>query len=527
MQSKFTLLALLCLCAATPPAWFTGAGLLVLLGLLGFYRLADAPRRPYLQAYLFGLGHMLWFSFSLRHVSWAGYLAIAFCGGLYWLGSLWWCRLLRQYISGSLAFALAIALASFLRANMPEIGYPHGQPAHCLHAWPSLLGPACYGGEVLVNFLLAWLAALCLDLYRSWRLAQSPWRRALGMGLAWLLVALPMMLVDPRPQREAEQEQNLDILLLQPNLQAPFPREQEAYMALVQQQLLGPTQKWAGPEVKDAPDLVVWPESMAPHFLSEAPDKRELRLIWLMDDVLLAPDSRLISGGGISFKGGGQKVAAVLTDAQGRYCGHHEKLCLVPMGERIPFLQYLPDSWVEGIRSAFTAQNQGYWPSMEQGESRQPLQLADGTPFGALTCYDNAFPQPAWDHAQAGARFLVVLSNEAWYQQGGELQQMQAMTVFRALETGLDLLRCTVDGLSLWVDRQGRVRASLPGRGPIRGDKQPAAGFLRLTLSPLQSPASPMRWWHQLCVVLVLASSLLVFWHGCRSWGRLFRHKAG
>ena len=68
----------------------------------------------------------------------------------------------------------------------------------------------------------------------------------------------------------------------------------------------------------------------------------------------------------------------------------------------------------------------------------QPPAAADhraGVPFGVLLCYDNAYPEVAARQVAAGARFLVVLSNEAWYRRGAELAQMEALTVCRALET--------------------------------------------------------------------------------------------
>jgi len=101
-------------------------------------------------------------------------------------------------------------------------------------------------------------------------------------------------------------------------------------------------------------------------------------------------------------------------------------------------------------------------PEATPGEELPPLRDARGVSFGALLCYDNAFPEPARAQVERGARWLAVLSNESWYEGGGELTQLAAMTVLRALETGTPIVRCTMDGWTLWVDGRGRLRDVLP-----------------------------------------------------------------
>ena len=155
MRPVLALLAAVCLAAATPPGWFPGAGLAVLPGLAAFYALATSSRRPYSMAFCVGLAHMLAFSWSLRHVFWGGYVAVGILGAVYYLGAVAWTRVLRRWIPGGIAFGFGLAASQWLRAEMPGIGYPHGQAVHCLYAWPQLMGPVRWGGEVFANALLA------------------------------------------------------------------------------------------------------------------------------------------------------------------------------------------------------------------------------------------------------------------------------------------------------------------------------------------------------------------------------------
>jgi apolipoprotein N-acyltransferase len=134
-----------------------------------------------------------------------------------------------------------------------------------------------------------------------------------------------------------------------------------------------------------------------------------------------------------------------------------------------------------------------------------------------LMCYDNAFPGPSAAQVLAGARFLCVLSNESWFEGGGELTQLVAMTVVRALETATPLVRCTQDGYSVAVDAGGRVLAELP----VLPSPQAAARILRVDL-PLGAGRLPSMAWLRSAAGPVMAVLLLaMLTHGLLRWAKL------
>jgi apolipoprotein N-acyltransferase len=121
----------------------------------------------------------------------------------------------------------------------------------------------------------------------------------------------------------------------------------------------------------------------------------------------------------------------------------------------------LPKAAAEWIRQGI-AQVFGGEFEAEPGRVLPPLQTRDGVPFAALLCYDNAFPTTVAAEVAQGARFLVVLSNESWYRGGAELDQLAAITVFRAIATETPIFRCTTDGRTMAVDGAGQILAELP-----------------------------------------------------------------
>ena len=86
-----------------------------------------------------------------------------------------------------------------------------------------------------------------------------------------------------------------------------------------------------------------------------------------------------------------------------------------------------------------------------------------GSPLavGVLICYEDIFPELARDSAQSGAEVLAVVTNNAWYGEGGAAYQHATHSVLRAVETRRPVIRCGNGGWSGWIDEFGNIRATL------------------------------------------------------------------
>lgn len=494
--------------------------LLVLPGLMAFYALITASPRPLRHGYLFGCLFMAWFSWSVHHVLFAAYAAIVVTGGLYFLLAAAALRGLGRW--RVVRFAAATAAIFWLRAGMPEIYYPHGQPTHALFEWPALLlGALVVGGEPLCNALLAALAAAVVEAWRGWRTAEPEFvgarRQLVVTGLAVVAVSLLGSLTRSAPAATAE----VDVAAIEPGLHPMDPylgldaaAAHARYDELLEQRLLLPTRALA--MAAAPPDVVLWPEASLPLTVLPIEDVLAGKLRSPLPGAWPADAPPVVIGAQLERDGREVPAAFLLDPRSGRVRGHNEKVRRVPGGEFIPVVGLLPEGLADSIRRAFE-EALGTPPETAPGLPQPPLELAGGQRFGALICYDNAFPEPAGQLVSAGARFLVVVSNEAWYRGGAELPQLVAMSVCRALETGVPLIRCTTDGWSVAIDRDGRLIAALA----LQPAPTPAPRILRAKLRigpPAETPMASLRPFTGPLMAAWLALSIL---HGALAWARL------
>src|SRR5207245_7174845 len=137
----------------------------------------------------------------------------------------------------------------------------------------------------------------------------------------------------------------------------------------------------------------------------------------------------------------------------------------IPLSRWVSFMKY------------FTPIQGGFTP----GEHAVPFELTDlGVKTSVLICFEDIFPHLAREYVDDDTDFLVNLTNNGWFGESAAQWQHAASAVFRAVENGLQLVRCANNGLTCWVDAQGRLNdVYFPGSRDIY-----QAGF-KIVLVPL------------------------------------------
>lgn len=88
------------------------------------------------------------------------------------------------------------------------------------------------------------------------------------------------------------------------------------------------------------------------------------------------------------------------------------------------------------------------------------LHLQDGTPFGCAVCYESVYGDYCASYARQGARFLAVITNDAWWGDTPGYRQHLSYSRLRAIETRRSIARCGNTGISCFINPYGDIVSS-------------------------------------------------------------------
>ena len=196
-------------------------------------------------------------------------------------------------------------------------------------------------------------------------------------------------------------------------------------------------------------DLVVWPESAAPFYFQDE-EKYASRIKKLAESLkaymVVGSPAYDNDPGGVKFRN-----SAYLISPRGEVAGRSDKIHLVPFGEYVPLAKLLPfvHKLVVGVGD------------FSPGDKVDPLPVGKGK-IGILICFEGIFPELSRSYVQAGSRLLVNITNDAWYGRSSAPYQHLSMTVFRAVENRVPLVRAANTGITAIIDDKGRITSSTP-----------------------------------------------------------------
>jgi apolipoprotein N-acyltransferase len=144
--------------------------------------------------------------------------------------------------------------------------------------------------------------------------------------------------------------------------------------------------------------------------------------------------------------------SVLVIDGDGRVTGSYDKIHLVPLGEYLPFQDFLESlgmMQLTGVRGGFSV-----------GQGPRLLTVPGAPPATPLICYEIIFPHAI---TEAGTRpgWLLNLTNDAWFGSSAGPYQHFHQAQVRAVEQGLAVVRAANTGISAVIDPYGRVRAEI------------------------------------------------------------------
>ncbi|MEN8237300.1 MAG: apolipoprotein N-acyltransferase [Pseudomonadota bacterium] len=357
-------------------------------------------------------------------------------------------RFLRvQGLSRCLLFAVLWTGFEWIRGHF-FFAFPWNLIGYSWDRFPSFLQLAAYVGIYGVSLVTVFLATL-LNLWDEWKnrkLARSLMTTAFVLSLIIWGIIGSMRLYDSAPSKFSTK--STMIRLVQPNIEQKIKWRRDTAQAQFQH-LLKLTTQPADDLWNKQPDIIVWPESAVPFFLDES--QHALNII-----ANVLPDNSILITGAPRRTFGEPKPFTLWNSVfainhQGEIVGVYDKFHLVPFGEYLPLRKLLPTipKITEGTIDYSAA------------KGPQTLELPGLPPVSPLVCFEGIFPSEVTATQGPRPKWLLNITNDAWFgYTSGPFQHFASVRV-RAIEEGLPLIRVANSGISGIIDAYGRVIATL------------------------------------------------------------------
>jgi apolipoprotein N-acyltransferase len=418
--------------AAALTGWWFGLGYFVPgLYWIGYAFLVDAQTFAWLLPFaILGLPAYL-----------ALFMALGFA-----LARLFWTRDASRVI----ALAASLTISEWLRGHALT-GFPWNTLGYALTEPLALAQTASLIGLWGLTFLAVAIFASPAVLIDGRSRGRRPWA-APALALV-VLVAMTVFGVVRLSREPTVTLAGPKLRIMQPNLQQD-DKFNYAAKAEVMKKYLALSDRSSGPQstgVKDI-NILIWPESAFPFFLTREPDA----MAEIAD--LLPKGTVLITGSvrapdvppGTRIRRAYNSIYVI--DHDGNVLSVYDKLHLVPFGEFLPFQDWLEKIGLEQL----TRVQGGFIP----GAHRHSMEVPNAPKMLPLICYEAIFPgdvverndRPGW---------IVNVTNDGWFGiSTGPHQHLQQARV-RAIEQGLPLVRAANTGISAVIDPVGRIVAQL------------------------------------------------------------------
>lgn len=196
------------------------------------------------------------------------------------------------------------------------------------------------------------------------------------------------------------------------------------------------------------PDALIWPEASLPAIDLDSFERFRALIRGARTPVIFgADDAERIQDGPreryLNYN------AAFLFGGNGAFQSRYRKQRLVIFGEYTPGARWLPF-----LADWFPA-GQGF-ATGEAPENFRIFPLAANVMVNI--CFEDNFTDLVRAQVRPDTDFVLNLTNNGWFGESAAQWQHAANAVFRAVENGVPLVRCTNNGLTCWIDEQGRLR---------------------------------------------------------------------
>lgn len=196
----------------------------------------------------------------------------------------------------------------------------------------------------------------------------------------------------------------------------------------------------------DGPDLLVWPEAAYPGYFNVEFEVSGFK------DFVDELDIPLIVGAPHWETEDRAYNSAYLVEPRLGITDRYDKVNLVPFGEYIPFGSFFRLLGIEQYARAMGVSDFSFGQ-----DPRNFFTLHGEHRFAALICFEDGFPDFCRLLVDHGSNFLLVITNDAWFEASAAPYQHLQCSIMRAIENGVYVVRSANTGVSAFINPKGIV----------------------------------------------------------------------
>jgi len=399
---------------------------------------------------LFFLGIFYWILEVPKYTLFHHTLLAIYLGSYFGFFGLFYSIISRRWGTTPALFSAPLIWVSleYVRGNLFFLALPWGFLAHSQYQYPVIIQIASISGTYSISFLIvmvnAAMAGMVLGLKKEgdellegkkYLLATATSLLLFTLLYGWFTITTPIV------------GNKVKISLIQGNIEQPkkwdprFAREiTQTYVQLTEE------------ASKTESALVVWPETATPGSISTNPALHmELRsLVKRTGTYILLGSAQHRKFAKERTKDIRYTNSAYLLDPRPKLVRNqsYDKICLFPFGEYLPYREMIPWHLININPSG----SDNYVSGTEFTVFKHP-----DFRFGVIICWENLFPDLVRQFVKQGAQCIINLTNEAHFGKTAAPHQLVSMSVFRAVENKVYVVRCANTGVSCIIDPNGRI----------------------------------------------------------------------
>lgn len=216
---------------------------------------------------------------------------------------------------------------------------------------------------------------------------------------------------------------------------------------------------------KQGAKLIIWPETALPVYLfagtySDIVDsiysflrKNDVYLLTGMPDYIVhyehpPTDAKLSKAGNFYYS---TYNSILLLNPKSYEIQRYGKMHLVPLGEKVPFVDALPFladwfKWGVGLSG---------WNVGKDTTVFNLIFDKDSVKVAGLVCYESVFPDFVTYFVKKGSQFITVVTNDSWYGNSSGPYQHKEFAALRAVENRRAVVRSANGGVSCLINKYG------------------------------------------------------------------------